>query len=137
MWLVLLLAQPVQLLLLFLLLLLLPAAPCRYAHELAHHHTEGWSKRSRWLGVTLLCITISAFIAYTLPFFSIVMAVIASLGDVMSMFGLPCLFALKLLKLRRTEAYACGVLLVLAVGLSGCGIFSSVQQLVEAYMGQG
>jgi hypothetical protein len=103
---------------------------------LAHHHTEGWSKRSLWLGVTLLCITISAFIAYTLPFFSIVMAVIASLGDVMSMFGLPCLFALKLLKLRTAEAYACGVLLVLAVGLSGCGIFSSVQQLIEAYMGQ-
>jgi hypothetical protein len=64
------------------------------------------------------------------------MAVIASLGDVMSMFGLPCLFALKLLKLRKAEAYACWVLLVLAVGLSGCGIFSSVQQLVEAYMGK-
>jgi hypothetical protein len=35
------------------------------------------------------------------------------------------------------KAYACGVLLVLAVGLSGCGIFLSVQQLIEAYMGQG
>jgi hypothetical protein len=55
----------------------------------------------------------------------------------MSMFGLPCLLALKLLKLRTAEAYACGVLLVLAVGLSGCSIFSSKQQLIEAYMGQG
>jgi hypothetical protein len=34
-------------------------------------------------------------------------------------------------------SYMYGVLLVLAVGLSGCGIFLSVQQLIEAYMGQG
>jgi hypothetical protein len=37
-------------------------------------------------------------------------------------------------------SYACGVQLVFAVGLSAChtnGIFSSVQQLIEAYMGQG
>ncbi|WIA35643.1 hypothetical protein OEZ86_004057 [Tetradesmus obliquus] len=116
--------------------LLLQLTNPKYAQELSHHHTEGWSKRSLWLAVTLLCIVVSAAIAYTLPFFSIVMAVIASLGDVMSMFGLPCLFALKLLKLRRFEMYSCWVLLVLAVALSGCGIFSSVQQLVEAYLGQ-
>jgi len=49
------------------------------------------------------------------------------------MFGLPCLFAIKLLKLSRSETAVCWVLLAVAVALSSCGLFSSVQQLVEAF----
>lgn len=110
------------------------AAACRYAAELTHTNT--FSKKGVWLVVTMLCISMSGVLAYTLPFFSILMAVIASVGDVMSMFGLPCLFALLLLKLTHLEKGICRVLLVLAVGLTAFGIFSSVQQLIEAYHGQ-
>lgn len=44
---------------------------CRYAKEL--NVTNSWSKRGIWLLLTLLCITVAAFVAYSLPFFSIVM----------------------------------------------------------------
>lgn len=71
--------------------------------------------------------------AYTLPFFSIVMAIIAALGDVMSMFGLPCLFSIKLLRLPAWEKSLCWGLLVLSSVLSAVGVFSSVQQLIEAW----
>lgn len=60
-------------------------------------------------------------------------AVIASLGDVMSMFGLPCLFAIKLLRLPKWEVGLCAGLLLLAVALSGMGMTSSLQQLGMAY----
>lgn len=48
------------------------AAVChRHAKELTVMDT--WSKRGLWLLVTLLCIAVAAFVAYSLPFFSIVM----------------------------------------------------------------
>jgi hypothetical protein len=53
------------------------------------------------------------------------------------MFGLPCLFAIKLLRLGRAETAACWVLAAVAVVLSGCGLFSSIQQLVAAFKGAG
>lgn len=85
--------------------------------------------------VTVLCIAFGGIVAYTFPFFSIVMAIIAALGDIMSMFGLPCLFSIKLLRLPSWEKWLCWVLLVLSVLLSAVGVFSSVQQLIEAYAG--
>ena len=87
------------------------------------------------MAVTVLCIGFGGGVAYTFPFFSIVMAVIAALGDVMSMFGLPCLFSIKLLRLKAWEKGVCWVLLVLSVALSSVGVFSSMQQLIEAYAG--
>lgn len=107
----------------------------RYAEALSH--TNSWSKKGLWMAVTVLCIAFGGIVAYTFPFFSIVMAVIAALGDIMSMFGLPCLFSIKLLKLSGWEKGLCWVLLMLSVVLSGVGVFSSVQQLVEAYAGGG
>lgn len=59
------------------------ACASRYADGLAEHKTLG--KRGIWFATTLLCVAFGALVAYTLPFFSIVMAVIASLGDIMSM----------------------------------------------------
>lgn len=82
--------------------------------------------------MTVLCIAFGGGLAILLPYFSIVMAVIAALGDIMSMFGLPCLFAIKLLRLPRWEKGLCWVLLVLAVCLSAVGVLSSIQQLIEA-----
>jgi hypothetical protein len=89
------------------------------------------------MAVTVLCIAFGGIVAITFPFFSIVMAVIAALGDIMSMTGLPCLFSIKLLRLPSWEKGLCWVLLVLSVLLSAVGVFSSVQQLIEAYMGGG
>jgi hypothetical protein len=106
---------------------------CRHAEALSL--TNSWSKRGLWMAVTILCIAFGGVVAYTFPFFSIVMAVIAALGDIMSMFGLPCLFAIKLLRLHSFEKGLCWVLLTLSVGLSAVGVFSSVQQLIEAYAG--
>jgi amino acid permease len=102
--------------------------PCRYADELAA--TSSWRTKGLWLAVTLVCIAFGGCVAWALPYFSIVMAVIAALGDVMSMFGLPCLFALRLLPLRRPERWLCRALLMLACALSAAGVFSSVQQLI-------
>lgn len=95
------------------------------------------SKRLVWLAVTSLCIAYSGLTSYTFPFFSIVMAIIASLGDFASMVGLPGLFCVKLLKLPAWEVALCWSMLVLSVGLSGVGIYSSVQQLVAAMAGGG
>lgn len=63
-------------------------------------------------------------------------AVIASLGDVLSMFGLPCLFAVYLLPMKAWESGLCKVLVLLATVLSGLGMYSSVQQLIQAYQGK-
>jgi hypothetical protein len=62
------------------------------------------------------------------------MAIIASLGDLMSMFGLPCVFAIKLLRLPTWEVVLCGGLAAAATGLSIVGVVSSVWQLVDAYI---
>ena len=51
------------------------------------------------------------------------------------MFGLPCMFAISLLKLGRAEAAACCVLAAVAIALSGAGFVSSVQQLIAAFKG--
>jgi hypothetical protein len=53
------------------------------------------------------------------------------------MFGLPCLFSLKLLKLGRAERGLCWVLVVLSVVLSAAGVVSSFAELAQAFMGQG
>lgn len=87
------------------------------------------------MACTVLCVAFGGVVAYTFPFFSIVMAVIAALGDIMSMFGLPCLFSIQLLRLPRWEKGLCWALLGLSVVLSAVGVFSSVQQLIEAYAG--
>lgn len=72
--------------------------------------------------------------SYTFPFFSLVMAVLASVGDLMSMFGFPCMFAIKLLKLSRLERGVCWVLASVTVVLSGVGFVIALQQLIAAYM---
>jgi hypothetical protein len=50
-----------------------------------------------------------------------------------SMFGLPMLFAIKLGLVGRGEGALCWALAALALALSGAGLFSSVQQLAEAF----
>lgn len=114
---------------------LLHVAAPKLADELSHADSCG--KRMLWLGVTALCIVYSGAVSYSFPYFSIVMAIIASLGDLMSMFGLPCLFSLKLLKLSRAERGLCWVLVVLSVGLSAAGVVSSFQELFASWLGGG
>jgi vesicular inhibitory amino acid transporter len=100
-------------------------------------HADSCGKRLQWLAVTALCIAYSGAVSFSFPYFSVVMAIIASLGDLMSMFGLPCLFSLKLLKLGRTERCLCWLLVALSVGLSAAGVLSSFAELAQAFMGGG
>ncbi|KAI8474588.1 MAG: transmembrane amino acid transporter protein-domain-containing protein [Monoraphidium minutum] len=95
----------------------------------------GCGRRGVWFAVTCCAIAFSVFVVWLFPFFSELMAVVASFGDIASMFGLPCVFAIRLLKLRRGEALLCGALAVVAVLLSGAGLVSTAQQLAEALAG--
>lgn len=99
----------------------------------SHHGDaeDSTAAKVEWLGVTLLGVTFAALVSYSLPYFSILMAIIASLGDLASMLGLPCLFSIKLLRLKAPEKALCWLLVVLSVVLSALGIVSSVHQLLE------
>ena len=115
-------------------MLLMLYFPRRYDEDTLRSTPRGrLSHRLLWFLTTSACITMSALVSYALPFFTIIMAIIASLGDLMSMFGLPCAFAIKLLKLPMWEVVLCGGLAAAATGLSVVGVMSSVWQLVEAY----
>ena len=84
-----------------------------------------------------------------LPFFSLIMAIIAALGDVTSGWLLPALFVLKLSTsgggggnqdsrvgaLPRWQAMICYVLVPLAAVLSVAGLASSVAALVSKLLG--
>ncbi|GBF91241.1 hypothetical protein Rsub_03561 [Raphidocelis subcapitata] len=100
-------------------------------------HDGGARRRLVWLCVTCGCVAFSTAAVWAFPFFSEMMGIIASLGDIMSMFGLPCIFAVRLLKLGRAETALCWALAALAVALSGAGLVSSAQQLAEALGGGG
>ena len=79
------------------------------------------------------------------PYFSLIMAIIAALGDVTSGWLLPALFVLKLSPpsggggagaLPRSMAVMCYVLVPLAAVLSALGLTSSVAALVSKLMGR-
>lgn len=102
------------------------------ATEEAHKH-GGVASNFVWAAVTTAGVAYAALFSFYFPFFSIVMAIIASLGDLASMFGLPCLFSLWLLELHAVERGLCWVLVVVSLLLSSTGVVSSVWQLVDAF----
>lgn len=57
------------------------------------------------------------------------MGVVSSVGAVSSLFLVPCLLSLQLLKLSWPEAGICVVLCLLSLVLSGVGLYASVEQL--------
>lgn len=79
----------------------------------------------RTVPYTVLCTA-----GYLFPYYSEVAAVIASVGDLMVLLGFPCLCALKLLPLGRTERRACWALVAAAAAVSAAGVVGSVQRLI-------
>ena len=66
-----------------------------------HHHHD--RHRLRWAVASTLCVLYSVAVAALLPFFSSLMAVIASLGDLAGAYALPALFALVLIEQQRKK----------------------------------
>lgn len=64
-----------------------------------HHHSHGL----RWALASTLCVFYSVAVAALLPYFSSLMAVIASLGDLAGAYALPALFALLLASKKEEE----------------------------------
>lgn len=88
-----------------------------------------------WLTFSCLGIAYSFGVAATFPFFSTVMAIIASLGDLASAYTLPALFVLVLAgsQLSRAERGLCYVIIPVSFALSAWGVVSSVIQLIHEF----
>ncbi|EFJ46057.1 hypothetical protein VOLCADRAFT_93560 [Volvox carteri f. nagariensis] len=93
------------------------------------------SQRLLWLLLTCCGGCFGYVAAFLLPYFSEVVAVIASVGDMALMLGLPCLCALQLLRLSRGERMLCWFLTGLAVVLSVFGAVLSIERLVDKVHG--
>ncbi|KAJ9525183.1 hypothetical protein QJQ45_020709 [Haematococcus lacustris] len=93
-------------------------------------------KQAAWACLTCSCVALSVVGSCSLPFFSIIMAVIASSGDFMGLVGLPCLFSLYLVRdMSRWEVPLCWTAVLLSVVGSLLGLQSALQQLLVAVGG--
>ncbi|KAL6760096.1 transmembrane amino acid transporter protein-domain-containing protein [Haematococcus lacustris] len=93
-------------------------------------------KQAAWACLTCSCVALSVVGSCSLPFFSIIMAVIASSGDFMGLVGLPCLFSLYLVRdMSRWEVPLCWTAVLLSVVGSLLGLQSALQQLLVAMGG--
>lgn len=89
----------------------------------------GWRGTVAWACVSTSGICTSAALAAGMPYFNLVIAFAAAVGDVASGYLLPAMLALKLLKLNRIEKTVCRLLVPLSVVLSGAGIFSALREI--------
>lgn len=101
-----------------------------------HHHHHSNQHSLRWALASTLCVLYSVLVAALLPFFSSLMAVVASLGDLAGAYALPALFALVLAAksgnpLGRAESLLCRLLIPLSLLLSAAGMVLSVKNLVD------
>ena len=90
----------------------------------------------RWFLASTLCVLYSVSVAALLPFFSSLMAVIASLGDLAGAYALPALFALVLAQkagqpLGKAESLLCRVLIPGTLVLSLAGMVLSFKALLD------
>ena len=90
--------------------------------------------RVTW-AVVIVGIAFSFVISTFFPFFSIVMALIASIGDLAAAYALPAMFNLKLLRDRMPawERGLCYVIIPVSLVLSGLGVYSSVASLIHEF----
>ena len=77
-------------------------------------------------------ISFSFAMAIFFPYFSIVMALIASIGDLAAAYALPAMFSLKLLgdTMPSWEKLMCYVIIPVSLVLSGLGVYSSLASLL-------
>jgi solute carrier family 32 (vesicular inhibitory amino acid transporter) len=94
-----------------------------------------WRGRASWLTFSCLGIAYSFAVAATFPFFSTVMAIIASLGDLAGAYTLPAIFVLAILgsRLSRAERCLCYIIVPVTLALSVWGVVSSVMQLIHEF----
>lgn len=90
-----------------------------------------WRGWAAWTLVSSTGVLGSWALASGVPFFSLVIALVAAVGDVSAGYLIPALLALRLLPLGRGERWLCRALVPLAVALSGAGIFSAVREIVH------
>jgi hypothetical protein len=92
--------------------------------------------RLSWFTFSCVGIAYSFAVASTFPFFSTVMAIIASLGDLAGAYTLPAIFVLVLAgpRLSQAERFLCYVIVPVTLALSAWGVVSSIMQLVHEFM---
>ncbi|GAB4818791.1 hypothetical protein N2152v2_005837 [Parachlorella kessleri] len=105
------------------------------AHGVPTSHQDSSSHRGSWAATSCIGLAFCFLVAYTFPYFTIVVALISSVGDLAAAYALPALFSLKLLKLPAWERCLCWALVPLAFGLSGVGMYSSLHELIAKMLG--
>ncbi|KFM29202.1 hypothetical protein F751_1578 [Auxenochlorella protothecoides] len=97
-------------------------------HRAPARSWQGWGA---WTLVSGVGVLASWALASGIPFFSLVIALVAAVGDVAAGYLIPALLALRLLPLGRAERWLCRALVPLSVALSAAGIFSAVREIVH------
>ncbi|KAL6781314.1 hypothetical protein ACKKBG_A10640 [Auxenochlorella protothecoides x Auxenochlorella symbiontica] len=92
---------------------------------------RSWRGWGAWTLVSGVGVLASWALASGIPFFSLVIALVAAVGDVAAGYLIPALLALRLLPLGRAERWLCRALVPLSVALSAAGIFSAVREIVH------
>ena len=109
-------------------------------HIVAPHMNESSARqtttgRLMWAGVIVIGIAFSFVVSIFFPFFSIVMALIASIGDLAAAYALPAMFNLKLLgdRMPSWEKLVCYIIIPVSLVLSGLGVYSSLASLIHEF----
>ena len=91
--------------------------------------------RLTWALVIVIGVAFSFVISVSFPFFSIVMALIASIGDLAAAYALPAMFNLKLFgdRMPLWEKLVCYVITPVSLVLSGLGVYSSLASLAHEF----
>ncbi|EFN54961.1 hypothetical protein CHLNCDRAFT_134730 [Chlorella variabilis] len=89
-------------------------------------------RRASWALVSCSCVIMSFLVAYAVPKFDLVLAVIAVVGDVAAPYTLPALFGLKLLPdLHRWERWLLKTLVAVSVLFALFGGYAALYTLLE------
>lgn len=109
-------------------------------HVVAPHMNESSARqtvtgRLMWAAVIIVGIAFSFVVSIFFPFFSIVMALIASIGDLAAAYALPAMFNLKLLgdRMPSWEKLVCYIIIPVSLVLSGLGVYSSLASLIHEF----
>ena len=107
-------------------------------HIVVPHMNDPASRRTSigrvtWAATITIGIAFSFAISVFFPYFSIVMALIASIGDLASAYALPAMFNLKLLgdRMPRWERLVCYNIIPISLVLSALGVYSSLASLIH------
>lgn len=93
---------------------------------------SGLGRRLTWGLISCSCVACAGLVAWAVPAFDLIIAMIAAVGDVAAPYSLPCLFALILLPaLPRAERALLKVLVPVSALFSAFGLYAASYRLVE------